>query len=127
MQGVPEVFDDARDTARFFRPAHRMGVVCYRAHIVRHAFEPHRHDGSGLGTIGTGVERFRYRSAEVLAPADRAGRQLIVFETLAGLTHAFLLRAVWPAPLTLVGIVLLVLGVVAAVHRMSAHSDGSLG
>ncbi|WP_114650128.1 AraC family transcriptional regulator [Pseudothauera hydrothermalis] len=69
MQGVPEVFDDARDTARFFRPAHRKGVECYRAHIVRHAFEPHSHDGFGLGAIETGVERFRYRGAEVLAPA----------------------------------------------------------
>ncbi|HNQ75083.1 MAG TPA: hypothetical protein PKM39_00460, partial [Pseudothauera hydrothermalis] len=59
-------------------------------------------------------------------PTALAG-QLIVFETLAALTYAFLLRAAWPAPVTLVGIVLLVLGVVVAVRRMSAHSDGSRG
>ncbi|GGA46945.1 AraC family transcriptional regulator [Dyella nitratireducens] len=42
----------------------------YRAHIVRHAFEPHVHEGFGLGAIESGVERFRYRGAEHLAPPD---------------------------------------------------------
>ena len=42
----------------------------YRAHIVRHAFEPHTHDAFGLGAIDSGVERFRYRGADHLAPAD---------------------------------------------------------
>ena len=69
MQGVPQTFDDPRDAARFFRPAHRPGVECYRAHIVRHAFEPHSHDAFGLGAVETGAERFRYRGAELLAPA----------------------------------------------------------
>ena len=70
MQGVPEAFDDPLDAAQFRRPAHRPGVELYRAHIVRHAFEPHTHEAFGLGAIEAGVERFRYRGAEHLAPAD---------------------------------------------------------
>ncbi|PKO49820.1 MAG: EamA family transporter, partial [Betaproteobacteria bacterium HGW-Betaproteobacteria-21] len=42
--------------------------------------------------------------------------QLIVFETLAALSYAFILRDVWPEPLTLAGIALLIAGVVAAVR-----------
>lgn len=70
MQGVPEAFDDPADAAEFRRPAHRPGVELYRAHIVRHAFDPHTHEAFGLGAIEEGVERFRYRGAEHLAPAD---------------------------------------------------------
>ncbi len=40
---------------------------------------------------------------------------LIVFETLAGLLYTFLLRQSMPPPLTLSGILLLVVGVVYAV------------
>lgn len=69
MQGVPERFDHAADAAEFRRPAHRAGVELYRAHIVHHAFEPHAHAGFGLGAIDAGVERFRYRGADHLAPA----------------------------------------------------------
>lgn len=68
MEGVPTKFDDLRDAAEFRRPAQFDGVECYRAHIVRHAFEPHAHDGFGLGAIESGVERFRYRGGEHLAP-----------------------------------------------------------
>jgi AraC-like DNA-binding protein len=70
MDGVPEHFDDLGDRAEFKRPAHRAGVEMYRAHIVRHAFEPHTHAAYGLGAIEAGVERFRYRGSEHLAPAD---------------------------------------------------------
>jgi AraC-like DNA-binding protein len=70
MQGVPHSFDNRADTAEFRCPKHRSGVELYRAHIVRHAFEPHVHDGFGLGAIESGVERFRYRGAEHLAPPD---------------------------------------------------------
>lgn len=69
MQGVPDVFDHPADRAEFLRPAHRHGIELYRAHIVRHAFEPHAHDAFGLGAIHSGVERFRYRGSEHLAPA----------------------------------------------------------
>ncbi len=40
--------------------------------------------------------------------------QLIVFETLAALTYAYLLRRTWPAPLTFLGIGLLIAGVIWA-------------
>ncbi|MEF7617084.1 AraC family transcriptional regulator [Aquincola sp. MAHUQ-54] len=70
MQGVPEQFLHPADAAEFRRPAHRQGVELYRAHIVRHAFEPHTHEAFGLGAIASGVERFRYRGTEHLAPAD---------------------------------------------------------
>lgn len=70
MQGVPSTFPSQRDAAEFRLASHRPGVELYRAHIVRHAFEPHTHDGFGLGAIESGVERFRYRGADYLAPAD---------------------------------------------------------
>lgn len=67
MEGVPP-FEHLCDRSEFRHPAHRSGVELYRAHIVRHAFEPHAHDGFGLGAIESGVERFRYRGADHLAP-----------------------------------------------------------
>ncbi|MFC4764247.1 AraC family transcriptional regulator [Dyella koreensis] len=70
MQGVPHHFDHPQDAAEFRHPAHRPGVELYRAHIIRHAFHPHTHDGFGLGAIESGVERFRYRGADHLAPPD---------------------------------------------------------
>jgi AraC-like DNA-binding protein len=70
MQAVPSSFSANSDAAEFRLPAHRAGVELYRAHIVRHAFDPHTHDGFGLGAIEAGVERFRYRGADHLAPAD---------------------------------------------------------
>ena len=70
MQGVPDQFSSRRDEAEFRLASHRAGVELYRAHIVRHAFEPHTHDGFGLGAIESGVERFRYRGADHLAPPN---------------------------------------------------------
>ena len=70
MHAVPDTFEHPLDAAEFKRPAHRPGVELYRAHIVRHAFEPHTHEAFGLGAIESGVERFRYRGEEHLAPAD---------------------------------------------------------
>ncbi|WP_130620952.1 AraC family transcriptional regulator [Dyella amyloliquefaciens] len=70
MQGVPSQFVSRHDAAEFRLASHRDGVELYRAHIVRHAFEPHTHDGFGLGAIESGVERFRYRGADHLAPPD---------------------------------------------------------
>jgi len=70
MNGVPLAFDHVTDRAAFRRPAHRGGVELYQAHIVRHAFEPHTHEAYGLGAIESGVERFRYRGSEHLAPPD---------------------------------------------------------
>jgi len=42
--------------------------------------------------------------------------QLIVFETLAALTYAFVLRGRMPGPLTLLGIALLIAGVLWALR-----------
>lgn len=70
MQGVPSRFDSPADSAEFRRPPHRDGIELYRAHIVRHAFEPHAHAAFGLGAIEQGVERFRLRGSEHLAPPD---------------------------------------------------------
>jgi AraC-like DNA-binding protein len=70
MQGVPAQFVHAHDAAEFRQPAHRGGIELYRAHIVRHAFEPHTHEAYGLGAIESGVERFRYRGSDHLAPPD---------------------------------------------------------
>ena len=64
---VPAQFESSLDTAEFKRPA-RDGIELYRAHIVRHAFDPHTHDAYGVGAIESGVERFRYRGGEHLAP-----------------------------------------------------------
>jgi drug/metabolite transporter (DMT)-like permease len=46
-------------------------------------------------------------------PSVIAG-QLIVFETLSALAYTFMLRGAWPAPLTALGIALLIAGVIAA-------------
>jgi AraC-like DNA-binding protein len=70
VQAVPERFEHASDRAEFKRAAHRSGVELYRAHIVRHAFEPHTHEAFGFGAIDLGVERFRYRGSDHLAPPD---------------------------------------------------------
>lgn len=70
MQAVPERFEHASDRAEFKRAPHRSGVELYRAHIVRHAFEPHTHEAFGFGAIERGVERFRYRGSDHLAPPD---------------------------------------------------------
>lgn len=70
MHSVPKRFDSALDRAEFRRAPHCAGVELYRAHIVRHAFEPHTHEAFGLGAIESGTERFRYRGADHLAPRD---------------------------------------------------------
>jgi len=68
VEAVPDRFEHASDRAQFKQPAHRGGIELYRAHIVRYAFEPHTHDAYGFGVIDAGVERFRYRGSEHLAP-----------------------------------------------------------
>lgn len=70
MPAVPEQFEFPCDRAEFRAATGRAGVELYRAHIVRHAFEPHTHDAYGFGVIEQGVERFRYKGSEHLAPPD---------------------------------------------------------
>lgn len=67
-EAVPDVFDSPADRAEFRALPGHEGVELYRAHIVHHAFEPHTHDAYGIGVIDQGVERFRYRGSELLAP-----------------------------------------------------------
>jgi AraC-like DNA-binding protein len=69
MQGVPLGFDHPADHAEFRPLPTRSGAELYRAHIVRHAFEPHAHAACGIGVITSGAERFRYRGSEHLAGA----------------------------------------------------------
>ncbi|WP_393938572.1 AraC family ligand binding domain-containing protein [Piscinibacter sakaiensis] len=70
MEAVPDhPLDGPADRAEFRRLGTRAGVELYRASIVRHAFDAHRHDGFGLGCVTHGAQRFRYRGAEHLAPA----------------------------------------------------------
>lgn len=70
MLAVPSQLNGSRESAEFRCLTGRPGVELYRAHIVRHAFQPHAHDAFGLGAIESGVERFRYVGAEHLAPPD---------------------------------------------------------
>lgn len=70
MQGVPEQFEFCTDRAEFRTVTCRPGVELYRAHIVRHSFEPHIHNAYGFGVIEQGVERFRYSGSEHLAPSN---------------------------------------------------------
>jgi len=70
MQGVPGQFEFPRDRAEFRVVAGRAGVELYRAHIVRYAFEPHTHQAYGFGAIERGVERFRYKGSDHLAPEN---------------------------------------------------------
>ena len=66
----PEQFEFLSDRAEFRAPIGRAGVELYRAHIVHHIFEPHTHDAYGFGVIEQGVERFRYKGSDHLAPPN---------------------------------------------------------
>jgi len=70
VQGVPEQFSDKTDSACFRHLAQVPGVELYHAHISRYAFEPHTHEAFGIGAIEAGAERFRYRGAHHVAPAN---------------------------------------------------------
>jgi len=70
MQGVPGQFEFQLDRAEFRVIPGREGVELYRAHIVRYAFEPHTHQAYGFGAIAHGVERFRYKGSDHLAPEN---------------------------------------------------------
>ncbi|MCA6215481.1 AraC family transcriptional regulator [Ideonella sp. B7] len=70
LEVVPDRFPHASDRASFRRPAALPGVELYRARILRHAFDPHAHDGYGLGMVEAGAQRFHYRGQDHEAPAD---------------------------------------------------------
>lgn len=66
-----------------------------------------------IGLLASWLGTLCWNQASQRLPTAIVG-QLIVFETLSALTYAYALRAEWPAPLTLAGIALLVLGVLRA-------------
>ena len=68
-----------------------------------------------IGLFASWLGTLCWNEASQRLPTVLAG-QLIVFETLAALAYAFLLRGQWPAPLTLFGIALLIAGVLRAVR-----------
>ncbi|MFM2055955.1 MAG: hypothetical protein RLY71_340 [Pseudomonadota bacterium] len=70
---------------------------------------------AAIGLLSSWLGTLCWNEASQRLPTTLVG-QLIVFETLAALTYAFIVRSVWPAPATLAGIVLLVVGVLAALR-----------
>ena len=68
-----------------------------------------------IGLFGSWLGTLCWNEASQRVPPALAG-QLIVFETLAALAYAFVLRGHAPQPLTIAGIVLLVAGVLWALR-----------
>ena len=68
-----------------------------------------------IGLFASWLGTLCWNEASQRLPTVLAG-QLIVFETLAALFYAFVLRGAFPDPLTLSGIALLVVGVLSAVR-----------
>ncbi|MCX7902711.1 MAG: EamA/RhaT family transporter, partial [Burkholderiaceae bacterium] len=74
-----------------------------------------------IGLCASWLGTLCWNEASQRLPPALAG-QLIVFETLAALAYAFALRGHAPAALTLAGIVLLVIGVLAALRAADRAS-----
>ncbi|MGE8633375.1 MAG: EamA/RhaT family transporter, partial [Achromobacter piechaudii] len=68
-----------------------------------------------IGLFASWLGTLCWNEASQRLPTALAG-QLIVFETLAALAYAFILRGTMPQPLTLVGIACLMVGVLRAVR-----------
>lgn len=94
-------------------------VMGARGSVFRMPFGPHPWLFVGLmaaiGLFASWLGTLCWNAASQRLPTALSG-QLIVFETLAAMTYAFLLRGRLPGPLTLTGIALLVLGVAWAVR-----------
>lgn len=70
---------------------------------------------AAIGLLASWLGTLCWNEASQRLPTAMVG-QLIVFETIAALVYAYLLRGQWPQPLTLTGILLLLGGVVWALH-----------
>jgi drug/metabolite transporter (DMT)-like permease len=68
-----------------------------------------------VGLLASWLGTLCWNEASQRLPTTLAG-QLIVFETLAALAYAFVLRASWPPPATFAGIALLIAGVLWALR-----------
>lgn len=77
---------------------------------------------AAIGLFASWLGTLCWNEASQRLPTALVG-QLIVFETLAALLYAYLLRAQWPAPLTLAGIALLLVGVLWAVRIKPERVD----
>ena len=79
-----------------------------------------------IGLLASWLGTLCWNEASQRLPTALAG-QLIVFETVAALLYAFLLRDAWPSALTQLGIGLLLIGVLWGVRikpeRPSAHAS----
>ena len=64
------MFRHPSEFVRFKASPHLPGVELYTARLVDHAFAPHVHESYSLGAIESGVERFRYKGSDHVAPAD---------------------------------------------------------
>ena len=72
-----------------------------------------------LGLLASWLGTLLWNAAAMRLPTSLSG-QLIVFETLAALAYAWLLRGEWPDRVTVAGIGLLVAGVVLGVRAFAA-------
>ena len=79
-----------------------------------------------LGLLASWLGTLCWNEASQRLPTTLVG-QLIVFETLAALTYAFMLRGKAPEALTMAGIGLLVAGVLLALRRKPARAGPSGG
>lgn len=77
-----------------------------------------------IGLLASWLGTLCWNEASQRLPTAFVG-QLIVFETLAALAYAFILRGQWPAPMTLLGIGLLVAGVLWAVRVKPVRIAGT--
>ena len=74
-----------------------------------------------IGLFASWLGTLCWNEASQRLPPTLSG-QLIVFETLAALSYAFVLRKSWPQVETLVGVALLIAGVVWAVRTQPAEA-----
>jgi drug/metabolite transporter (DMT)-like permease len=77
-----------------------------------------------IGFFSSWLGTLCWNEASQRLPTALAG-QLIVFETLAALSYAFMLRGALPHALTLAGIALLIVGVVATLRIQPRHATGT--
>ena len=68
-----------------------------------------------IGLFASWLGTVCWNEASQRLPTALVG-QLIVFEALSALSYTFMLRGKWPAPMTMLGIGLLIAGVVWAVR-----------
>lgn len=77
-----------------------------------------------IGLFASWLGTLCWNAASQRLPTALAG-QLIVFESLAALAYTFMLRRQWPEPLTLAGVALLVMGVIAGLRVKPVKLGGA--